>query len=112
MSFRMQKVNSLIREQLGEILNRELDLKSGVFLTVFKVDTTSDLRYTNVFVSVFPEKEDTYVMTALKNEKSNIQRILNKKLHMKMLPKIVFKLDKTEVEADEIEKILRQIENE
>ena len=112
MSFRMQKVNSLIREQLGEILNRELDLKSGAFLTVLKVDTTSDLRYTNIFVSVFPEKEGTYVMTALKNEKSNIQRILNKKLHMKVLPRLVFKLDKTEVEADEIEKILRQIENE
>lgn len=112
MSFRMQKVNSLIREQLGEILNRELDLKPGVFLTVFKVDTTNDLRYANVFVSVFPEKEGDYVMTALKNEKSNIQRILNKKLHMKILPKLVFKLDKTEVEADEIEKILKQIENE
>jgi ribosome-binding factor A len=51
-------------------------------------------------------------MTALKNEKSNIQRILNKKLHMKVLPRLVFKLDKTEVEADEIEKILREIENE
>lgn len=112
MSFRMQKVNSLIREQLGEILNRELDLKSGVFLTVFKVDTTSDLRYTNVFVSVFPEKEGDYIMTALRNEKSKIQRILNKKLHMKVLPKLVFKLDKTEVEADEIEKILREIESE
>ena len=112
MSFRMQKVNSLIREQLGEILNRELDLKPGVFLTVFKVDTTTDLRYTNVFVSVFPENEGAYVMTALKNEKSNIQRILNKKLHMKVLPRLVFKLDKTEVEADEIEKILREIENE
>ena len=108
----MQKVNSLIREQLGEILSRELDLKPGVFLTVFKVDTTNDLRYANVFVSVFPEKEGDYVMTALKNEKSNIQRILNKKLHMKVLPKLVFKLDKTEVEADEIEKILKQIENE
>lgn len=107
----MQKVNSLIREQLGEILNRELDLKPGVFLTVFKVDTTSDLRYANVFVSVFPEKEGDYVMTALKNEKSNIQRILNKKLHMKVLPKLVFKLDKTEVEADEIEKILRSLEH-
>jgi ribosome-binding factor A len=108
----MQKVNSLIREQIGEIINRELDLKSGVFLTVFKVDTTSDLRYTNIFISVFPEKEGKYVMVALRNEKSNIQRILNKKLHMKILPKLVFKLDKTEAQADEIEKILREIGSE
>lgn len=111
MSFRMQKVNSLIREQLGEIFTRELDLKPGVFLTLFKVDTTSDLRYTNVFVSVFPEKEGAYVMKALKNEKSNIQRILNKKLHMKILPRLVFKLDKTEAQADEIERILRSLKH-
>lgn len=111
LSFRIQKVNSLIREQIGDIINRELDLKSGVFLTVLKVDTTDDLRYTNIFVSVFPEAEGNYVMTALKNEKSYIQRVLNKKLHMKVLPRLVFKLDKTEAEADEIEKILRSLKH-
>ena len=109
MSFRIQKVNSLIREEIGEILNRELDIKLGVFLTVVKVDTTKDLRYTHIFVSVFPEKEGNYVMVALENEKVNIQRSLNKRLKMKILPKISFKLDTTEAEADEIEKILREI---
>jgi len=108
----MQKVNSLIREEIGTIFSRELDLKPGVFVTVLKVDTSSDLRYTNVFVSVFPEQEGSYAMTALENERSHIQKILNKKLHMKILPKISFKLDSTEAEADEIEKLLRQIENE
>lgn len=108
----MQKVNSLIREEIADIFNRELDLKPGVFLTVLKVDTTSDLRYTNIFVSVFPEKEGNYALVALKNEKSNVQRILNKKLHMKVVPRVVFKLDKTEAEADIIEGLLRQIENE
>jgi len=108
----MQKINSLIREEIADIFNRELSLKPGVFLTVLKVDTTKDLRYTNIFVSVFPEKEGNYALVALKNEKSNVQRILNKKLHMKVVPRIVFKLDKTEAEADIIEGLLRQIENE
>jgi ribosome-binding factor A len=111
MSFRIQKVNSLIREQIGEILTRELNIKPGVFLTIAKVDTTKDLRYTHIFVSVFPEKEGNYIEVALKNEKSGIQRKLNKKLHMKIVPKIIFKLDTTEAEADEIEKILRKIKN-
>lgn len=111
MSFRIQKVNSLIREEMGEIFARELNIKSGVFLTVVKVDTTKDLRYTHIFVSVFPEKEGNYIEVALKNEKNNIQRKLNKRLQMKIVPKILFKLDTTEVEADEIEKILRKIKN-
>ncbi len=111
MSFRIQKVNSLIREQIGEILTRELDIKPGVFLTIAKVDTTKDLRYTHIFVSVFPEKEGHYVEVALRNEKNSIQKKLNRRLNMKILPKILFKIDTTEAEADEIEKILREIKN-
>lgn len=109
MSFRLQKVNSLIREQIGEIITRELDIKPGVFLTIAKVDTTKDLRYTHIFVSVFPEKEGRYVEVALRNEKGAIQKELNRRLNMKILPKILFKIDTTEAEADEIEKILREI---
>ena len=51
-------------------------------------------------------------MTALKNEGNNIQKTLNKKLQMKIVPRVVFKLDETEAQADEIERLLRQIESE
>ena len=112
MSLRIKKVNSLIKEQISEIFNRELNFKSGVFLTVAKVDTTRDLRYTRIFISAFPDADRNYVLVALKNEKSRIQKSLNKKLQMKIIPKIIFKLDTTEAEADEIEKILRIIKDE
>lgn len=109
MSERIQKINILIKKTVSEILTRELSLKSGVFLTVVKVDTSSDLRYTKVFISIFPEKETEYVKTSLKNGLYHIQGILNKKLHMKPIPRIKFSVDTTEVEADVIEKILREI---
>jgi ribosome-binding factor A len=38
-----------------------------------------------------------------------IQGLLNKKLHMKPLPRIEFVSDKTEAEADKIEKISKEI---
>ena len=56
MSERIQKINKLIKRHLGEIFLKELSLKPGLFLTVSKVDTTPDLRYTQVFISVFPYK--------------------------------------------------------
>lgn len=109
MSLRIQKVNSLISQQLSEILSKEIDLKPGVFITIAKVDTTKDLRYTHVFVSVFPEKEMHYVEKTLEHEMNSIQKKLNKRLHMKILPKVKFKMDSTEARADEIEKILKEI---
>jgi ribosome-binding factor A len=109
MSERIQKLNILIKKLVAEILARDLNLKLGIFLTVVKVDTSPDLRYTKVFVSIFPEKETSYVKTALKNELYRIQGALNKKLNMKPIPRIQFSIDTTEVKADIIEKLLLKI---
>lgn len=107
MSERIHKINNLIRANVNNILLKDLSFKDGVFVTIAKVDTTPDLRYTRVFISIFPEKEIDYVAKTLEHEIFRIQGQLNKKLHMKPLPKIEFKIDMTESRADEIEKILK-----
>lgn len=109
MSDRIVKLNKLIKEHLGEIFQRELSLKPGVFLTIAKVDTSSDIRYTRISISVFPYKDSDYVMKTLGKEIYTIQGELNKKLKMRPLPRLEFILDSTEEEADKIEKILTQI---
>lgn len=111
MRSRLPKINGLIRKHVSEIISRELDLKPGVFLTVSKVDTSPDLRYTRIFVSVFPEKDSEYAMKTVKKEIYRLQGILNKKLHTKPLPRIEFQLDATETEANEIEKILNSLKH-
>lgn len=109
MSERIIKLNKLIKQHLGEIFQRELSMKPGVFLTIAKVDTTADLRYTRVLVSVFPFKDADYAIKTLKKEAFSIQGALNKKLAMRPLPRLQFFLDSTEEEADKIEKILANL---
>lgn len=109
MSLRIQKINELVRHHISELLLKELSLKEGVFLTISKVDTTPDLRYTRIFLSIFPEKETAYVEKTLEKEAYRLQGKLNKLLSMKPIPKIEFRTDKTEVEADKIEKLLKEI---
>ena len=109
MSSRINRVNELIRTSIAEIISREIETPPGVFLTVTKVDTTTDLRYTRVFVSVFPEKKFRKVMGFLQKKIYTIQGMLNKRLHMKPLPRIKFFFDNTEVEADKIEKLLKKL---
>lgn len=106
MSERIKKVNSLIKEEISNLLNREVSFKIGLFVTVSKVDTTNDLRYTRIFVKVFPSHENEYTMKTLGHEKKKLQKILNKKLHMKILPKISFIEDKTGEQFDEIDRLL------
>lgn len=109
MSERIAKINKLIKKQLGEILIRELSIKPGVFITISKVDTTADLRYTRVSISIFPEKESDYIIKTIKKEIYSLQGALNKKLTLKPLPRLEFIADATEAQADDIEKILINI---
>lgn len=109
-SLRLQKVNELLRKQLGEIMERELSLKEGVIITIAKIDTSKDLRYTRMFISVFPEKETHYVTETLKKELSQIQKTLYSKLYMKPMPKLSFEIDTTAQEADKVEKLLKELE--
>jgi len=106
---RIEKVNELIKRYLGEIITREIDFKPGVFVTISKVDTSLDLRYTRVFVSIFPEKETPYATATLSKEIYALQGELNRKLAMRPLPRIEFKVDTTEIKADIIEKLLKEI---
>jgi ribosome-binding factor A len=109
MPSRLNRVNELIRTTVAEIIAREVELPLGNFVTVVKVDTTRDLRYARVFVSVFPEKKFGKTLELLRKSLYLIQGALNKKLHMKPLPRIEFVADKTEAEADKIEKILKEL---
>jgi ribosome-binding factor A len=106
---RVDRINELIKETLANIIQEEAEVPPGVFLTVVKVDTSKDLRYAKVFVSVFPEKKFGKTIELLGKRIYLIQGALNKKLHMKPLPRIEFVADKTEVEADKIEKLLKEI---
>jgi ribosome-binding factor A len=109
MSSRLDRVNELIRTSIAEIISREVEMPLGVFLTVVKVDTSRDLRYARVFVSVFPENKFGSAIKILNKKVYFLQGKLNKKLSMKPLPRIEFISDHTEVEADKIEKLLKEI---
>jgi len=108
-STRIDKINELIKHQVNDIILKDLSLKSGVFVTISKVDTTSDMRYARVFISIFPEREINYAAKTLNREIFRIQGELNKRLKTKILPKIEFRVDMTESKADKIEKLLKEL---
>jgi ribosome-binding factor A len=106
---RIDRVNELIKNTLAKIITEEAEIPLGIFVTITKVDTSRDLRYARVFVSVFPEKNFGEILRALGKKAYFMQGKLNKQLNMKPLPRIEFIPDHTEAEADKIEKILKEI---
>ncbi|MDD3887959.1 MAG: 30S ribosome-binding factor RbfA [Patescibacteria group bacterium] len=106
MSHRLEKLNSLIQQELGSIIKEEIELPIDAFVTVSKVDTSVDIKHTNVYISVIPKNKAVGVIKKLNYNVYHLQKALNRKLVMRFVPKIRFVLDHSEEHAARIEEIL------
>ena len=106
---RIEKVNELIGQEVAKIISEEFEFGEGVMVTVMSVDTSSKLETATLYISVFPEDKATLVLEKLDKDIGGIQNSLNKKLSLKFVPKIFFKIDKSEAYAENIDKLLSDI---
>ncbi len=108
MNQRILKVNKLIKQEVGKIILTECDFPRNIILTITKTETSKDLRYADVFVSVLPPDKETEIMKLLKEEIYFIQQKLNQKLCMKPLPRIKFVIDKSGEDVSRIDELIRK----
>lgn len=106
MSERIQRVNQLIKRELGPIILKEIEFPSGVLVTLTRVETSVGLKQAKIYVSAIPRIKLDIVLKILNRQIHPLQQKLNKRLRMRPLPKIIFVEEKETVKAGEIEKIL------
>ncbi|MBU4284750.1 30S ribosome-binding factor RbfA [Patescibacteria group bacterium] len=110
MKNRIDRVNELIKKKIAEIIFKEILIQNAL-ITVQSVDTSKDLKYTRIKVSVFPFKYSEEALKILKKQSPNLQKVLNRAIKIKFVPRIRFILDRTEERAGRIERILRNLKN-
>jgi len=109
MSYRIQRINQLIKIQISQILLKEFDFPSQTLVTISRVETSKDLRDCKIFVSVLPE-EDAFKIINLLNRKSHFfHKKFQKVLKTKIIPDFEFKKEEKISQADKIEKILEEL---
>jgi ribosome-binding factor A len=109
MSKRIQRVNALIKRELSQLILKELDFPLDVLVTLTRVETTSDLRDVNVWISIIPDEKNKKILEILDKNIYFLQQKLNKRLKMKPLPKIKFLEEKKTKEAGRVEEILEKL---
>ena len=105
MSQRILRVNQLIKQEIGQLLSREIDF-ANVLVTITQVETSPDLRQAKIKISIMPIEKSESVLKILEKNIYHLQQILNKKLKMRTVPKIRFVIDQAEAKAQRIEEIL------
>ncbi len=106
MTDRLNKINELIKQEVGKIIIRELDIPRNVLVTITRTKTEPNLRKSTIFITTFPERLGKDVILELELGIYDIQKALNRKLNMKPVPKIEFKIDKQSQTEQKIFKLL------
>ncbi|KKU85286.1 MAG: ribosome-binding factor A [Candidatus Wildermuthbacteria bacterium RIFCSPHIGHO2_01_FULL_47_27] len=108
-SKRILRVNELIKKELNGIIIREIEALPDVFITITRVDCSPDLRQAKVYISVIPDSRFQKVFRQLLANVAELQHLLNLRLRMRPVPKVVFAEEKTTKDAAKIEQLLKEI---
>jgi ribosome-binding factor A len=108
MSRRTERLNSLIRRDLSDLIRNEVkDPRVAGVVSVTRVDTSADVHHAKVFVSVYGtlrEKEDA--IAGLSDASRFIRRQLRGRLETRNVPVLRFILDDTLDEGNEMLRLL------
>ena len=95
MSHRIERVNALLRQEIGSVVADELkDPRISSIVSITRVETSRDLGFAKVYVSVLgtdQEKADT--LRALGSAAGFIHRSIRPNLRMRSVPHLAFYLD-------------------
>jgi ribosome-binding factor A len=108
---RSQRVSDLLREEIADIIFFKLKDPRIGFLTVTGVDVTDDLKIAVVHVSILKDEEKQLTLDILQSARSFIRSELSKRLKMKFIPNIDFRLDTSAEYGSRIEELLSKIKN-
>ena len=110
MKHRLQRVNELIKRELGELIQRECQFPAQL-VTVQQVDITPDLKQAHVYISIIGADADRHAsMAILHGMRVQLQSALSKRVVLKFTPQLHFKLDVASERGDRILNILDDLE--
>lgn len=111
MTRRTKKINSLLREVIATVIQKDVQNPSiSVLTTVISVDTSKDLRQAKVYISIFGnDEEKKKTIQALQSAAGYIAVQVAKQVVLRYFPKLYFKLDQSIDQHMHIDSILQDI---
>jgi ribosome-binding factor A len=113
MSQRPSRVGQQIREDLTELLTREVHDPGIGFLTITRVEVTSDLQNARVYYTTLgDEQARKQTGRALGRATPFLRRQLGNRLRLRRIPELQFFYDENVERLDRVERILQELESE
>ena len=109
-SNRIGRINEEIQRELAALIRTVKDPRVHGLVSVTAVDTTPDLRYAKIYVSVLDKSDVKEVIKGLKSAGGYLRRELGHALSLRYTPELVFQADDSIDKGTHILKLLNDIE--
>lgn len=106
---RTQRLNILLREEIADIIMKKVKDPRLGFTTVTDVELSTDLKIAKVYISIMDENDAELSMDILNSAKGLIRNEISKRVRIKHIPNLEFKIDKSAERGGRIDQLLRQI---
>jgi ribosome-binding factor A len=111
MSQRTERIDELLRQEIGQALERELADPGIGFVTVTDVETTPDLSHARVWVSVIgPEERRKEALAALRRAMPYVRRSLGAKIRLRRIPEFDVRLDDSAERGTRVLRLIEELE--
>ncbi len=92
---RASRINEEIKKVISSTIRADLkDPRIASMTSIVDVDVTKDLSYVTVYISVLgSEKEQRETLEALKKASGYIRREIGRKIKLRIVPEVIFKMD-------------------
>ena len=114
MSRRVDRINGLLRQEISQLLAREIkDPRLGGVISITQVQTANDLRSARVLVSVLGDREtQESALDGIQSAAAFLRRELRDRLKLRYVPFLKFALDDSLENADAVLRLMNQLQGE
>lgn len=111
-SNRISRINEEIQRELAAQLRQLKDPRVSQvgMVSITRVDTTGDLRYARIYISVLDKSQEKDVLKGLKSASGFLRRELGRALQLRYTPELQFIGDDSIRQGAHILEMLRQVE--
>ena len=111
---RAERVSNLIRQEISELLQEQVnDPRLSSLISITEVTTSSDLNQAKIFVTILGNKSDkSEMLQGFKTASSFFRRELSRRLTLRHVPELSFHFDDSIERGSNILKLIEQVSSE
>ena len=107
---RIGRINEEIMKEVSSLLRNVKDPRISGMISITAVETTPDLRFAKVYISILDKSDSKQVLKGLKSAGGYLRRELSHALNLRYTPELVFEMDDSINQGAHILDLLRSVD--